>query len=778
MLDRLLPRDPRARTATIAVAAVVLLLVFTQLVLPGTGGGGRGTPMAVLFKGVVQGTVTALTAAGIIVLFRTLRIVNFAQSALGVAGATLVFSFVQFTSVPFPIAFLLGVALAAIIGFLTGLFTLRFARSPRLVLSVFTILLAGVLASFSGQVRSLPFFPDADELTIGEQLGNENIRPMLPFPGFSFEIGDMPFTFGFPEVFAIEVAILALLALAAFFRFTKAGVAVRALAENSERASLLGIGVGTLSCIVWAIAGALAGTSVTLTGILIQPGVATGFAPGVLLPALAAAVIAKLQSLPVAVAAAVGISVATAAAEWSLVGDQLGLIQVGLFLAVAFGLVLQRGSMGRSEDASGASSWQATDEQRPIPKELLGVPGLRIARYGIIGVVLLAVLVYPFVVSVGATNIGGVIATNAIVVLSLVVLTGWAGQVSLGQYAFVALGTVIGGALTASVGIPFWFAVPITAAIVGGLAMLVGIPALRVKGLLLLVTTFAFAIAVRAVLFEERFFGWLLPDAVERPSLFLLDFDDERSMYYLCVGALALSIAVVLNLRKSRFGRILIAVRENEANVQAFGVDATRTKLYAFALSGGLAGFAGAIFVHHQRGVSAGSFGAQASIDVFITAIFGGVSSVPGALIGAAYFAYVNYFFSSQLFQDVLVSIIPFYLLYTSPGGVASILSSVRDAGLRVIAQRRQIVVPSLFADFDAEALERRLIPLDEPVAGAGLEALGGRRFHLPTELYARGGKRLLQTFTPTRSREADALGVAARMDDAPATAIPAEVPA
>lgn len=773
-MPKLLPHNPRARTAAITIGLTALLLVFTQLVLPGTGGGGRGTPMAVLFQGVVRGTVTALTAAGIVVLYRTLRIVNFAQSALGVAGAALVFGFVRFTEVPFLVAFVLGIALSAVIGFTTGLITLRFARAPRLVLTVFTILLAGVLASFSNQVTNLPFFPDIDELTIGEQLGNESLRPLLPFAGFSFQVGDVPFTFGFPEVFALEVAVLALLALAAFFRFTKAGTAVRAMAENRERASLLGIGVGALSCTIWGIAGALAGTSVTLTGVLIQPGVATGFAPAVLLPALAAAVLAKLRSLPVAVVAAVGISVAMSAAEWSLPTNEQGLIQAGLLATVAAGLLVQRRGLGRSEDASEASSWEATEEQRPIPKELAGVGALRVARRGFISLVILAVLVYPFVVSIGATNLGGVIAINAIVVLSLVVLTGWAGQVSLGQYAFVALGTVIGGALTATVGIPFWFAVPLTAVIVGGLAMLVGIPALRVKGLLLLVTTFAFAITVRALLFEERFFGWLLPDAVERPTLFLLDFADERSMYYLCVGALALAIMVVTNLRKSRFGRLLIGIRENEANVQSFGIAATRTKLYAFAASGGMAGFAGAIFVHQQGGVSAGSFGAQASIDVFITAIFGGVSSVPGALIGAVYFGYVNYFFSNQLFQDVLRTLIPFYLLYVSPGGVAAIVNRSRDAVLRIIAQRLQIVVPSLFADYDADALERRLIPLDAPLEGAGLSSLGGRRFGLPTELYARGGRRLLQTSAPTR-RE-DALGAAARSVEEIDSVIPREV--
>ncbi|MDQ3781810.1 MAG: branched-chain amino acid ABC transporter permease, partial [Actinomycetota bacterium] len=422
----LLDRNPLLRRVGPALVAAVGLVVFTQLVLPGTPGGGRGTPMAILFLGAVRGLVVALTAVGVVLLYRTLRIINFAQAALGIAGGVLCFALVQFTPVPFPLAFLLGLALSAVIGGGVGLFTLRFLQAPRLVLTVFTILLAAVVASFAGQVRQLPFLPDQAELSIADQLGADQVDAFLPFPGFTFTIGDTPLSFGFAEVFAIEMAIIALCALGAFFRFTRAGVAVRALAENAERASLLGIGVGALSCAVWAIAGALSGAGVMLTGALVTPGSATGFAPGLLLPALAAAVIGRFTSLPVTIAAAVGIGVASAAADWSLTNERQSLVEVGLFAVVVVGLLVQRKGLQRSE-SSGGSSWQASDEQRPIPAELAGIRGLRLARRAAIGVGLAAVLLYPFVVSSGAQSLGGVIALSAIVVLSLVVLTGWAG---------------------------------------------------------------------------------------------------------------------------------------------------------------------------------------------------------------------------------------------------------------------------------------------------------------------------------------------------------------
>jgi branched-chain amino acid transport system permease protein len=354
-------------------------------------------------------------------------------------------------------------------------------------------------------------------------------------------------------------------------------------------------------------------------------------------------------------------------------------------------------------------------------------------------------VVYPFVSSTGQTNLGGVIALNAIVALSLVVLTGWAGQVSLGQFAFVAVGAVVAGALTARVGLSFWLAVPLASAFTAAFAVAVGLPALRIRGLFLAVTTFAFAVAVRSLLFEPRYFHWLLPGAVERPTLFFFDFGDERSMYFLCVAALVASIVVVVNVRKSRFGRVLIALRESEQNVAAFGIAAVRMRLAAFAFSGALAGFAGAIFAHQQRGLNPDSFAAAASVDIFVLAVLGGIASVNGALLGAFYFDVTRYFVHSPLLAGFVGSGGTLLLLYVSPGGLVSLLAKLRDAGLRIVAQRRQMVVPSLFADYDPEALERRLIPLAEPSDGSGLAALpADARFSLASGLYqSRRGTRI-----------------------------------
>lgn len=727
-------QDKRARAGLIYGGTALALLLILFVVLPGSGGGGRGTPMAIVFQGLVQGMVASLTAVGLVLIYRTIRIINFAQAALGVAGGLFAFRLVQYTPTPFPIAMLLGMAVAALIGLLVGLLAIRFQRAPRLVLTVLTILLTSALGFFSGFVDDLPFFPAQEFRSIAEQGGEEAISQGIPFAGFDFHVGDLQIPFGFAEVLALEMSLAALIIVAAVFRYTRIGVAVRGISENSERASLLGISVAKLSCIVWALTAALSGLAVILTGTVSSPSAATsGVSPVLLIPALAAAVMARMRSLPIAAAATVVIFVLEAAWNWSF-RDDAALFSIGLLLVIGVGLFLQRNQLMRSEAATEASSWVASQEQRPIPRVLLRVPGIRIARVALMLVGAAAVILYPFVVGTGATNLGGVVAIQSIVIISLVVLTGWAGQVSLGQYALTGVGAVVGGALTNRMGIPFWFALPLAAVIVAIIAVILGLPALRIRGLFLLVVTFAFAYAVQQAFFSERYFGWLQPERVDRPTFFFIDFEDERSMYYLCIAALILVIFLVSSLRKTRIGRILIAVRDNEPNLRAFGLGPVRAKLMAFAIAGALAGFAGALFAHQQRGISAESFTADASINTFIAGVFGGIGSVGGAMLGSFYFNFLDYLVTNPILQGLLGPVGALILLYAAPGGVISLVTMARDSVLSIVAQRRQLTVPGMREDI---AVESGIWPLADPLPRSGLAALpAGARFVVESDLY------------------------------------------
>lgn len=736
-MSRLLPTDPRLRSLTVGALTVVVVLLVTQVVLPGPAElSGRGTPWATMFFGLVRGMTISLTTAGIVLVYRTQRVLNFAQSSLGLAGASFFFGLTYFTALPFPLALVLGIAGAAACGAIVGTALLRFLDASRLVLTVVTIVGGTLVLSLAPNVYQLPFFPDYEDLPSDLALGARSLRGYLPFAGLDFTIGGARPGFGFPELLALELAVVALLALAAFFRFTRAGVAVRAIAQNPERAALLGIGVGGMTVLVWTVAGALSGVSTILTGVLESPSRAGGFAPSLLITAFSAAVIARMERLPTAVGASVVIAVLTEAFTHSFPSDA-ALVPVLLFVTLSGTLLLQGRHQGRSETGN-AVTWSAVEEQRPIPRELLAVPGVRRTRRALLAVGLVALGVVPFAFSTSVVLMMGVLYLSAIVTLSIVILTGWGGQVSLGQWGFAAVGAIVGGALTATAGLPFWLAVPVAAAVTGGFAMLVGLPALRIPGLFLLPVTFAFAAAVQSAFFEDRYFGWILPDKpIRRPTLFFLDFSSERAMYFLTAGCLVLALSVVSRLRRTRTGRILIALRENDASVEAFGVPVVRTKLLAFGVSGALAGFAGAVYVHQQQGLNGQVFTAFAGVQAFAAAIFGGIGSPVGAVLGTSYYEFIEHFGVSGLVEPFARNGGALLIIFAAPAGLISILNLLRDAVLRVVAQRRQLYVPSLFSGYDPDVDGELLVPMAEPEPSAGLGALpADARWSMGSYLY------------------------------------------
>ena len=721
----------RGPVLTWLVAAALLGAEYLAVghLIPAVGSTRNGAPSPILFLGVVGGLVYGLTAAGVILIYRSMRVINFAQTVLGAGGVVLMYNFMTLTPVPFPIALVLGLVVSGLAGLAFELiFVRRFFRAPRLVLTVFTIVAASFLSGFArSAVDRLPFFPDVSERTVGQLAGDTDLSPHLPFRGFHFTLPGSPIRFGFAPVLAIVLAVVALVGLSAFLRFTRLGVAVRAMASNSERAVLLGISVGLLSSVVWSMAGVLSGVGGAMTALLGEPSASFAFAPDILLVALAAAVLGRMRNIGIAVAAAVGIKVLSESVAF-LQPDYQPLVSGLLLLIVAGGLLLQRRGAERSE-AGGARSWEATEEIRPVPRELAVLPAVRAARWIAVLIAAAGVVVYPFVVSTAQTYLATVIVIQAILALSLVVLTGWTGQVSLGQFGLAAVGAVVAGAIAVRLGWPFWVAVPAACILTTAVAVLLGLPALRLPGLHLAVATFAFAAAVPAVLFNAKAFGWLLPEGqIHRPTLPFVDFEDERSMYFLCIVALALVLVGARNLRASRFGRILIGVRENEPNVQSAAVSPLRMKLVAFAIAGGLAGLAGALIAYHARGVTAQSFGAQASIDIFVVSVIGGISSILGPLVGSAVINGLRT--GLQSFPEIALGITPLFaiiILYIAPGGLMSVVAKMRDGVLRIIAQRNQLVVPSLFADLDPEALHLQLVPMAAANEHAGLAQLRQR---------------------------------------------------
>jgi branched-chain amino acid transport system permease protein len=726
-----LQRGTPQMRAALSVGAGVVALIFTQFVLSGGGGAGRGTPIAILFSGLVKGALSAMAALGLVLIYRTSRIINFTQAALGGVGAIFAYNLVIVYNLPYGLAFAAAVVISAGLGAVVELFLRRFFDAPRLVVTILTIGVATVVSTLGiGAVSALPIWGESRELA--ETFGGTQI---VPARSFEFFIGDLQLPFRAAHLLTLAALVIAMGFVAWFLRYTRYGIAVRASAENTERAELLGINVRILSTLVWTIAGALSGIALTLSGTIENFNVVGRGGPNVLIAALAAAVIARMRSIPLAVWAAILITVLQASVLWSF-REEGALVEAALFLVIAMGLLLQRTTLARGEEAS---AWEATNEIRPTPRELLEVGGLRRWRWALAGLGAVLVLGFPFVTTSDVVNRGSLAAIYAIVFLSLLVLTGWAGQVSLGQFGLLAVGALSAGAITSRAGLSFWLAVPIAAIVTSLVALVIGIPALRIRGLFLGVVTLAFASAVALVLFDEKYFEWLQPESIRRPTLLLLDFEDERSMYYLCLAFLVLMVFVVSTLRRSRPGRLLIGLRENEIELQSFGINVVRTKLAAFTLSGFLCGVAGALYAHHQRAVDALAFQPEASIRTFVFAVIGGIGSITGALLAAAFQISREFWPQSDpvlsFFFNEGVGLLA--ILYIMPGGLAGIVYALRDSILRIVAQRRQLVVPALFADVDPTVLEQQLIPLTEHTERTGVEAVGARRrYRLQESMY------------------------------------------
>lgn len=759
----------RLRGRLLAVAGILAVLAFSQLLQSGGGFGiGHGTPPAVLLVGLIFGVISGMNALGMVLIYRTTRILNFAQISLGSAGAILFFELVTLTPLPFPVSFLLGVLVAAGLGFVFDLVIgRRFAKAPRLVLSLFTIFAGSALATSAAQlVIQLPFLPPLSTRGVGN-LETNVVLQHLPFAGWSFTAGALQIPFGFPHVFALGMAAATLLGLWSFLYRTRWGVALRAMAGNPERAALLGIGVGGLGTIAWIISGTLSGISVSLIGMVQAPILDLTTTTDALVVALAAAIIARAESLTGAMVAAIGLSLLTSTVTYQL-PNQAPLVSIVVFAAIVLGLLRHRRLVTRSETGA-AAHYELTQEVRPVPNELAGLPAMRVLRVALPVLVALVAIVYPLVVSPELIGVGGVALVFAMVGVSMVMLTGWAGQASAGQFGFVAVGAVLAAAFSAKLGITFWLAVPLATLLTAGVAILLGLPALRIQGLFLLVATLAFAQMVRNVLFDTTYFGWLLPTQdLKRPSLFLVDFDNERNMYYLILGALLLTILVVVNLRRSRFGRLVIAVRENDANAASAAVNPVRMRILAFAAAGAVAGFAGAIFAFDQQVISPDSYTPLVSINVLQQVVIGGAGSIAGPLIGSTFYFLLNQTVGQNaIFASLAGGLAPLVILYLAPGGFVSILASMRDAVLRIVAQRNNLIVPSLFADVDPEALARRLIPLSPVSAGTGLHALS--RAYLPeaSRLYP-------TTFVPLgRQRDTESVIAATRRADEALEGVP-----
>ena len=642
-----------------------------------------------VFDGAVNGAVIGLLAMGIVLVYRATRVINFAVAAMGVVAASLFALLVLQYEVPFWLALVVSLAAGTAYGLIVELTVVRrLFHAPRVILLIATI---GV-AQLSQAITVA--YPDIDD-------------SVAPFPvAIGQQWSDL---FGLrvrgSQLSILVVVPLVALALAWFLNRTLVGQTVKASAENSDLARLSAISPKKASSMVWVIAGFLASiTMILLEGLSGTAGTTGGAGPTTLTRALAAAVIAGMVSFPRALTAGVGIGVLEALLRFNYI-DQPSLIDAVAFVFVLAAVWLQ------SRRPAETATFSFAPKARPIPERLRELWWVRNLGALTLGATALVAVGLPFVITQPSRILlYGTILTFAICAISVSVLTGWGGQLSLGQMAFAGLGALTAATLQRGVavdlgwgdtrflkgslpGMHFVPAILVASLAVAALAALIGVGSLRVRGLLLAVSTFAFGIAAESYIYARPFFTGGKTGSVPflREPVLGIDLSSQRAYYLFLLGALVLVLVLVGRLRDSGVGWSTLAVRDNERTAAAYTVSPARVKLRAFALSGGIAALGGGLLGGLLKNVplSYRFFTVNESLMVVAIAVIGGLGTVAGPVLGSLWVIGLPAFFPGNEIIPLLTSSIGLLvLLMYFPGGLMQVVYLVRDALLDRAAAR------------------------------------------------------------------------------------------
>ncbi|MEO5881689.1 MAG: branched-chain amino acid ABC transporter permease [Caldimonas sp.] len=253
------------------------------------------------------------------------------------------------------------------------------------------------------------------------------------------------------------------------------------------------------------------------------------------------------------------------------------------------------------------------------------------------GLLVLAMLAAPWVVSEYWLAQLTFILIYSVVGLGLMLLSGFTGLFSLGHAAFLGVGAYTEAALVGA-GVPFPLAMAAAGGVSAAVGVVVGLPALRVKGIYLAIATIAFGFIVVEVFARwESVTGGNAGKHVKPPELLGWRADSDLSFYFLCLAVAAIATLAILNLLRSPTGRAFVAIRDSEVSAQSLGIHLARYKTLSFAISAALAGIGGALYAHNLKFISPDQFDILQSVDLVLMIVVGGIGSVHGAFLGAIF---------------------------------------------------------------------------------------------------------------------------------------------
>ncbi len=551
--------------------------------------------------GLGVGALYAFASQGLIVIYRGTGVLNFSLGATAIAGVFLQWELHQEAGWPFLASAAAGVLWSAVLGVLTHWVIMRpLRRASSLIrviatLGVLILIQAGVVLRYGSNARQVDSWLPTNRVTLW---------------------GEVAITVDRLILFAIASGSAFLLWL--LYRSSRFGLATEAVSESERSASAIGLSPNKIAVQNWALGSAVA----AVAGILVVPIITLQVTAmtSLVLAALAAALVGDFRSFPIATAA--GFSLGIGQTLVSRYVDQQGLGPSLPFLVIIAFLVFRGRSLPLRDYflkelpmiGNGRMSWDWT-----------------IFGTGVIVFLMLtkqAKWIDALTVSLGVS----------IVLLSIVLLTGYAGQLSLAQYTIAGFGAFVAGRLVAVWDVPFILALVAGVLAAVPLGFVFALPAVRTRGINLAIVTLGLGTTIELMLFRNReYTGGVQGTQVGSPDLFGYEIGSIKypERYGIFVLAMALlSVWVVSNVRRGRSGRRLIAVRTNERAAAALGIDVAVAKLFAFSLASAIAALGGILLAFRLTSVSYQSFTNLTSILFVGLALVGGVGHLLGAFVG------------------------------------------------------------------------------------------------------------------------------------------------
>ncbi len=605
-----------------------------------------------LILGLGAGALYGLLAQGLVVIYRGSSVINFSQGAIATVGG---YTFYEVRPhQPAWLSVVIGVLIAAAIGLAIQVLVMTpmLKRNSSPLSRVIATL--GVLAIIE-QALLIKFG------TIGNS-----------YDGF-LPSGALHFTstiiVGSDRIYLLVIGAILSAGLWAVYRYTRFGMATTASAENSIASSALGWSPPRIMAINWIVGGALAG----LAGILIGP--LTGLSPSVgsltIVPALAAALVGGFSSFPITFLGGLLVGVLESESSWYFPTWT----SAAPFLVIIVILVFR----GRALPLRGFLNDRLPNVGRAQPRPLV------IIAAGALLLGTMQLFTQQWTTSVTTSLI------VAILCLSLVVITGYAGQVSLAQYAMAGIGALIAGRLADAAHLAFMPALLIGVAGSVAAGALIGLPALRVRGANLVVVTLGLGLAIETVVLGNPNWtgGVITGTVIPPPHIFgwnIESFYYPKSYAIVCLIAVLIVGLLVANLRRGRSGRRMLAVRDNERAAASIGVSVVGAKLYAFSFASGVAGLAGVLMAFRAPNVDFSQFDIFSSITLITIAVIGGIGYISGSAVGGMIVVagvsaeIIGHFFNTTSYFTLVLGILLLLQLTLLPDGVAASVSTTIDS--------------------------------------------------------------------------------------------------